>query len=1010
MRLLAPALAVLAFAARPAFAAPDTAILAPAQTYLTTLTAISGTATDATRVSNVQIRLKDLNTGFYWDNTAFPVAGFAPLPDSAPQTWFDATATDGAFDSVSENWKNDSLVTALTGMEGHFLLEAKAIDGSSVEDPTPASINFFIDNSPPLSSVDLPAHGTHRLTLVTLSGAQADFVTAVTTVQVRVQDMTTGKYWNGAAAFQAAQFWSTATLAGPFWSESFGAALSYGTTYQVVSKAFDAAGNVQTVFDVGFASNSFVADDSPPSTASVTGLFVDSATANWALVYGSTGYVLLAALNTTNPPPVIESARTVNGETNTTGTLPGLTPNTTYSFFVKAAGPGVPDTAYYMFQTSATATNEPTSPAAAGVTNGSANLSWNANSNPGGTLYTAEAALTSGFTAIAASSTTLNTAATLPGLNPNTTYFMRVKAVSHGGTSSSYSTTVSSATDPNTPASLVATADSNSQVTLSWGANSNPGGTLYLAEAAADSGFSAIAASSSTRNTSGALTGLSGNTTYYLRVKAVGHNGSSSAYSVTASTITGPNTPGTPVAAGVTNASVSVSWGLNGNPAGTQFTAQAAADSGFTAVAASSTTLNTSATLPALSANTTYFVRVKAIGSAGTPSAYSASVSTATDANAPVTPVATPDSGSRITLTWGANSNPAGTRYTAQLSTASNFTGTLTSAQATATSASFTSLTAATTYYLRVKANGHNGSDSAYSATASTVTAATPPDTLSGTVKTSAGAGINLVPVLVYVGSAQVGSATTGADGAWSVTGLQTGASNKVVATYTYNNVSSQIYQEGHTTGESGIDLRVEINVTLGSVYGTLRLAAAGLRPAGRYATASAATGAAYVEVYQNGRKLGTAPVDGQGRFEIPNLLPGRYALRSFDGAAFGEMTEVTVAAGQRQAVSFAEELLPPDKVYFYPNPAHDHAVIRFESSVASLQAQASVFDLTGALVREFDGADAAHSGAEVSWTWDLTNSRGQAVASGVYLVQVKVVDAAAGRRAVVTKKLAVVR
>jgi hypothetical protein len=179
---------------------------------------------------------------------------------------------------------------------------------------------------------------------------------------------------------------------------------------------------------------------------------------------------------------------------------------------------------------------------------------------------------------------------------------------------------------------------------------------------------------------------------------------------------------------------------------------------------------------------------------------------------------------------------------------------------------------------------------------------------------------------------------------------------------------------------------------------------------AGTYGTSAAGSESGYVEIYQNGRKAGVVNTDGQGKYVIPNLLPGHYTLRAYNGLGFSEFVDVSVAEGQTLSLVFAFDLLPEDKVYFYPNPARDHTVVRFESAAHPLEAQAYVFDLTGALVRELPGSISTRSGAEISWQWDLRNDRGEAIASGVYLVEVKVHDPVTGRRAKVVKKLAVIR
>jgi len=100
------------------------------------------------------------------------------------------------------------------------------------------------------------------------------------------------------------------------------------------------------------------------------------------------------------------------------------------------------------------------------------------------------------------------------GLSPNTSYAYKVKVKDALENESAYSASVSKYTLANTPASLVAAADSQTQITISWEANGNPNGTEYYAEiesASANSGWIA--------DTSYSFAELTCGTTYNFRVK-----------------------------------------------------------------------------------------------------------------------------------------------------------------------------------------------------------------------------------------------------------------------------------------------------------------------------------------------------------------------------------------------------------------------------------------------------------------------------------------------------------
>ncbi|MET0400932.1 MAG: fibronectin type III domain-containing protein, partial [Cystobacter sp.] len=139
--------------------------------------------------------------------------------------------------------------------------------------------------------------------------------------------------------------------------------------------------------------------------------------------------------------------------TGTSATVSGLNANTTYTFTVKArdaAGYRSPASSAFSVTTSPQivdnqAPSVPTNVRATGATHSSITLSWNASTdNVGVSGY--EVFMNNGPTVAATGATT----ATVPGLNPNTTYTFTVKARDTTGNRSAASSAIS-ATTTNTP-------------------------------------------------------------------------------------------------------------------------------------------------------------------------------------------------------------------------------------------------------------------------------------------------------------------------------------------------------------------------------------------------------------------------------------------------------------------------------------------------------------------------------------------------------------------------------
>ncbi|HEY6065642.1 MAG TPA: fibronectin type III domain-containing protein, partial [Thermoanaerobaculia bacterium] len=279
------------------------------------------------------------------------------------------------------------------------------------------------------------------------------------------------------------------------------------------------------------------------------------------------------------------------------------------------------------------------------------------------------------------------------------------------------------------PTSLTATAESASQIRLTWAdSNTNETGFSVERSLSAASGF-AVVGSPSKGTTSWVDTGVSPATTYYYRIQATARKGGSSPYSNVASATTPipvqiPAAPTGAAAVAASTSQINVSWTDNSSN-----------ETGFKVERATSssgpwgqigTTAGTTYADSGLAASTTYWYRVRAFNTAG-DSGYTNSAS-ATTQGTPTVPIAPSNlsavgaSATQINLTWRDNSSDeAGFKIERAPAAAGPWTN-IGLAANSATSYSDSGLAASTTYWYRVRAYNVVG-DSGYSNAASATTA-----------------------------------------------------------------------------------------------------------------------------------------------------------------------------------------------------------------------------------------------------------------------------------------------
>lgn len=307
--------------------------------------------------------------------------------------------------------------------------------------------------------------------------------------------------------------------------------------------------------------------------------------------------------------------------------------------------------------------------------------------------------------------------------------------------------------------------------------------------------------------------------------------------------------------------------------------------------------------------------------------------------------------------------------------------------------------------------NWSPASDAAYAAAGDLNTGA-----LTGRV-TGAGAqpitGV-LVEALGASGAAE-GSDYTDTFGNYNIPGLNS-AFLTVRAAWTAEDMESSVSKDGVPNGSSAVNFTLSVAYQLAGITGVipsnfLPRNSAPRTAAARYTTKAVSTASgspAFVEIYSRGRRIGSAFTDGKGAFDIPNLLPGTYALRVYNGSAYSKMQTVKLAPGQKLAFTPQFDLLDKGSVFAYPNPAKSVVNFHFSTPGTAFEARVQVFDISGRLVKTLsnvsDDTTAAAPGHKIAW--DLGR---ESIAPGVYLYILRVRDASGADEKVV-KKFAVLR
>ena len=401
----------------------------------------------------------------------------------------------------------------------------------------------------------------------------------------------------------------------------------------------------------------------------------------------------------------------------------GLVPGTTYYYRVRATnvdGDSV-NTSVVSATTLLIAPAAPTTLTATAFSSSQINLAWTDNSNNETGFKIERGTSTTGPWTLIATTAANVVSYQNTGLTAASTYYYRVRATNAAG--DSVNTSVMSAITlpiaPAVPTALKATAFSSSQINLTWTDKSSNEIGFKIEQGSSTTGPWTLIATTTANAINYQNTGLTAGT-YYYRVRATNAGGDSVNTSVVSAT-TLPAAPTALTTAAVSSSQTNLAWTDNSsNEIGFKIERGTSTTGPWTLIATTvANAINYQNT--GLAAGT-YYYRVRATN-AGGYSAYTDVVSATTLPIAPAAPtnLKAVISSLQINLAWtDKSSNEIG--FKVERSTSATGTWTLiTTTTANVVSYQNTGLTAANTYYYRVRATNAGGDSASTSTVSATI-------------------------------------------------------------------------------------------------------------------------------------------------------------------------------------------------------------------------------------------------------------------------------------------------
>ncbi len=424
------------------------------------------------------------------------------------------------------------------------------------------------------------------------------------------------------------------------------------------------------------------------SPASGTGLF--NFTANWSAVSDAEKYEI--QLSKKSDFSIIEKQEET---TQTYFDFTGLEPNTTYYYKVRTVISG-------FFSNFSNEINVKTGEVLAPTTSAPSNINLfqftaNWSTISGADSYVVQISKDNTFNTFDIQESITQPYFQATGLNPNTTYYYRVKTVKNGFSSSFSNVETVNTLNIQAPVLAAASKISLFGFTASWSTVADADG--YDIELATDNGFNSIVSKQTVNQGFVDLQSLRPSTKYFCRVRTIVGNYSSSFSTSIEVTTLELATPVALAATGITNFGFRANWQTVSNAQ--EYEIEVAEDNAFSSIVTKQTTSEIFFDFSKLEPGKSYYYRVRSLHS-GFASTFSSAINVSTVAiPAPVTSTPTKVGNFEFTAEWstvvGAES------YEVELATDASFTKIISVKSVSNNYFDFIDLSPKTNYYFRVK-------------------------------------------------------------------------------------------------------------------------------------------------------------------------------------------------------------------------------------------------------------------------------------------------------------------